>query len=246
MNLFKSLTAPNQNGEGRLYLIPSNDHFLCIESNNGNIDHAELKKSNELSSKSSENHYFDLSNTFNLLPKLSDELINEKALIEFLNWDLNKKVYHFLDEKNSITIHFQTNTLQDIAVSHAIPSVNKHHLSELMLNVSKNNGVHALVFNTQIYITVRLSNQILLCNSFDAKTDEEILYYLLLIYQEKDLSQEETQLIFYGNFPQKPEMTSTYLNTYIRNIELRRFADIQIEYQGIVQLIKEGHAHHQR
>lgn len=239
MNLFQTPTTPVNNGERRMYFIPCDDQFLIVSKLNDQLVAVDIVKSNELSTSIGDCHYIDVDNSFNLLPKLSDEMINEQVLIDFLNWDVNKKVYHFQDAKHNITIHFQTNTINDLLINKTTPSTFKHHISEFLLSIAEYNGVYALYFNGSIFIAAKANEELLLCNCFTAKTDEEVLYYLLLIYQEKDLSHEEMPLVFYGCFPQQPEMTLTYLSKYIRKVKLEQFVQITPDYQGIVQLVKK-------
>ncbi len=242
MTIYQSSSSANSEGGGKVFLFPLKEKFLAISLNSKGIDKAELLTQQELSSQKEEAHYFDLGTSYNLLPTFSDEMLNDEALITFMNWTPQQKVYKRFDEAHGIQIQFQTQTVADFAVSHAIPSVSKHHVLELLLSICKTNGVHLLIFANRVFIAVHMDREIKLCNTFDIKTDEEVLYYLLLIYQELGLSQEEVPLNCYGKFPEKHAETEKHLSVYIRNVKLSCLKDIEPPYQGIAQLTTDHYA----
>lgn len=244
MSLYSATSAPLNEGVGKVYLFPHNEKFLAIIIDQNRILKVDLLSQPELSFIKSESHYFDIGSSFNLLPKLSDELVDEAALKEFMGWTANSKVYHFQENTRGVEIQFQTSSVSDYAVSHSIPAVHKHHIIEIMLSISQLDGVNAVVYANQLYISVVDKTKLVLCNIFNTKTDEEVMYYLLLIFQELGLSQEETKVIFYGNFPENPSNSNQYLSSYFRNFELRQFRDIEEQYQGITQLALAYHENH--
>lgn len=244
MNLYSATSAPLKEGVGKVYLFPRNENFLSITIDQNKVQKVDLLTQNDIASIKAESHYFDIGSYFNLLPKLSDELIDETALKDFMGWSSNSKVYHFLDNARSLEVQFQTSPVSDYAVSHALPAIHKHHVIEMMLSVATENGVHALVYSNQIYIAVVENNELLLCNAYQIKTDEEVMYYLLLVLQELGLSQEDVNVIFYGNFPETPAKTEEYISSYIRNYQLKQFQNIEAKYQGITLLALAYHENH--
>lgn len=240
MNLYAT-SAPINEGVGKVCLFPHDDKFLVIGTHLSEIQSVAILNQSELSEINSECHYFDVGTAFNLLPKISDELINEGALQEFLNWMPNTKIYHRPDNTNNLEIQFQITPVAGYSVSHAIPAVHKHHIIEMMLATSQNEGITALIYQHHIFVAVFVNGQPKLCNLFNAKTDEEIMYYILLVIQELNLPQEEVKLDFYGAFPEKPENTEKYLSSYIRNFSIKTFDKVKHPYQGITQLVSAYH-----
>lgn len=244
MNIYQSISAPDSNGDGNVFLIPNKEKFLVINASDSAITNVSVLGPEEIGKMKGDFHYFDIGQAFNLLPKLSLEMIDEKALIEFLGWDENRKVYQQLEERRNIIIHFQTEPVSDISITQSAPSTIKHHLIEAMISICVKDGVHAMIYQTTLFVVVRNNDETQMCNCFKVSTDEEVMYYLLLLFQELNLSQEETAILFYGNFPDKPEHTEKHLSTYIRNVELRQFEGIDPKFQGIVQLFSKYHANH--
>lgn len=235
MDLYAT-SAPINEGVEKVYLFPHDEKFLVATLDLNDIQRVALLNQSELSEINAECHYFDIGTTFNLLPKISDELINEDALREFLNWMPNTKIYHNSNSSNNLEVQFQVAPISGYSVSRAIPAVHKHHIIEMMLAAGQNEEITVLIYHHHIFITVFVNGQPQLCNIFHAKTDEEIMYYLLLIIQELNLPQEEVKVEFYGAFPEKPENTEKYLSSYIRNFSIKIFDKVKHPYQGIAQL----------
>lgn len=244
MNLYSATSAPLKEGVGKAFLFPHNENFLSITIDQNKVQKVDLLAQNDIASIKAECHYFDIGSHFNLLPKLSDELIDERALKDFMGWSSNAKIYHYLDNNRGVEVQFQTSPVSDYAVSHALPAIHKHHVIEMMLSVSTVNGVYVLVYSNQLFIAMVESNELLLCNVYQVKTDEEVMYYLLLVLQEFGLSQEDVNVVFFGNFPESPSKTEEYLFSYIRNYQLKQFQNIEAKYQGITLLALAYHENH--
>lgn len=242
MIIYKNSSAPTSDGEGSFLLLPHQEKFLSIRFDQNNIQEAKLLERTELNQLSAYTcHYIDIGANFNLLPKLSEEMVDDKALSEFMNWTPTNKVYRSFLPSHRAEIQFQTESVPSLTVSHAIPSVKKHHIIEHLLHIAQDNGMTTLQFSNKLFIAIMKEGKLVLCNSFDAKTDEEILYYILLVYQELNLSQEDFPITFYGALPEHPDQTLEYLKAYIRNADNKVFTAAETAYQGIIQLLLEHH-----
>ncbi|CAG5086261.1 DUF3822 family protein [Parvicella tangerina] len=244
MNIYQSSSLSNLEEGGKTFVFPFNQKFLLVSSSSKGIQVAEILDSSEIQETPNEFYYFDLGIKFNLLPQLSDEMIDEAALIDFMNWDSNQRVYSQFINKHNIELQFQTSAIEDHTITQVIPSVKKHHIASLLLSITKTDGVYLLIYLNKIFITVVSDQQIKLCNIFDAKTDEEVLYYLMLIYQELSLSQEDTATICYGEFPEQPSLSAAYLSKYIRNSTVLTFDGVDSQFKGILKLLDTYHENH--
>jgi hypothetical protein len=243
MTIYQTTSASASSADKSM-LFSHEDKFLCVSFSQNQLHTVQVLTQTELEKIQEESHYFDVHTSYNLLPKLSEEMIDEAALTDFMNWTPNQKVYRNYVDSQKVEVQFQTASIANLSVSRAIPSVLKHHMIELMLSVSNEEGVFAFIYQDKVFVTVHQNGRLALSNSFQAKTDEEVIYYLLLVFQEMDLSQEEMPVFFYGNFPEKPEQTKNYLSAYIRNNTLRNFDKAEAKYQGVIQLALDYHENH--
>lgn len=236
MNIYKASPTATSDSSEKMFVFPHKEKFLVVSFQSDCVHSVDILDRTELSSNN-EAHYFDLSSNFNLIPILSEEMIDEKALVDFMNWTPDQKVYKRVDNTHNIEIQFQPESIANHAISHSIPAIQKHHITELFLNICKGNGVHIFLYLNKLLIIVLFESKVILCNLFETKTDEEVLYFLLLVYQELSLSQEETPVTMYGLFPEKEELTKEYLSTYIRNVALQTHMGIDGKYQGLIKVL---------
>ena len=96
--------------------------------------------------------------------------------------------------------------------------------SELTDNFSQK--VFLNVNNKFIDILYFKNKQLIFFNSFDYKSKEDILYYLLFTFSELSLNPETSHLICCGLVGLESELYGLLYN-YIRNIELLEFEEIQ-------------------
>ncbi len=84
------------------------------------------------------------------------------------------------------------------------------------------NQLHANIIDGSADLLLVKSGQPILYNSFPLRSNEDLIYYILRIYNQFDLSQEETPLIISG----WPDLYSGAMNTlkdYIRTVRFKEF-----------------------
>jgi hypothetical protein len=84
------------------------------------------------------------------------------------------------------------------------------------------NQLHANISHGSADLVLVKSGQLILYNSYPLRTDEDLIYYILRIYDQFDLSQEETPLIMSG-WPDLYSGAMKTLNDYIRTVRLKEF-----------------------
>ena len=92
----------------------------------------------------------------------------------------------------------------------AFPNVKLNHnlfpLIEIVLKNNRNSHerqqVHLNFFREYFEIVVVNGSKLVQCNSFNFKTERDILYYVLYVFDQLKLSPENTDLIIHGHLPQ--------------------------------------------
>ena len=124
----------------------------------------------------------DLSGNFVLIPEVLFDNDLKHQLIGVSNSDSVKAVKYLNDVVvwNQSTQTDYSNVKSLVHFAHCI----------LMYNESQENGLNAFWSNDKLFVCLKIKDQLHLINSYEAKTVEEALYYLMLITQEFDLDQE--------------------------------------------------------
>lgn len=238
MLIYQDTTA-SQNEDDVVQIFPIENDFLLVRNDGTKVIEVSKLDKTKLSEPKGHFHYFDTGISYNLMPRLSEEMIDEKALVSFFNWNENSKVYRSFHPSTKIELQFQTEIAKVTPITQANASVNIHHILGLFLDSKLAEGVTVLTYAGKLIVGVLFENDVKLCNIFPCTTDEEILYYSLMVYQEIDLDQEVIPLHFYGSFIQNVNRTEELLSSYIRNVNIHQFNEVnEIHFSGLVEMIK--------
>jgi len=79
------------------------------------------------------------------------------------------------------------------------------------------------------------SNQLLMSNSFKVRSTEDLIFFILYLYEQFGLSQEECPVVLSG-FPELFPGSTELLYKYLKNILFRRFPDVFTYSQTFIEL----------
>jgi hypothetical protein len=112
------------------------------------------------------------------------------------------------------------NFLEDNFKNHKL----SHHLTslvEIIVNKYKNLDENKTVFinlgQSFLDVLVLENQKLLLCNTFQFKTGEEFIYYLMFVFEQMKLNPEKNNLTIIGEI-EKDSALYGYIEKYIRNI----------------------------
>jgi len=91
-------------------------------------------------------------------------------------------------------------------------------------NQNINNTVFANVHSTHFDITVIDGEKLVFYNSFNYRSEEDFIYYLIFVLEQLKLNPEEVKLILLGEI-QKRSMVYDLLYKYIRNVSFGKLND---------------------
>lgn len=237
MMIFKNPALEHIKEDIKAFTFPHQNDFLEVSCHNKEILSAFIKSSDQFG-EGSQNHFYSTDTQFNILPVLSEELVDSKALQNFLDWNSNQKVFRNINPTYNIETQFQVSPVHYSAITRRFPSAFFHHYSELLLSIKNPKDVTILQYDDNLLLMVKLDGQLKLMNTYKVKTPDEILYYTLLVYQELGLSVEEHELFcFIDSF--KGQNIPDLFKLYIRRVMNANFAVEDKHYLGILSLIKE-------
>lgn len=104
-------------------------------------------------------------------------------------------------------------------------AVFRHHSSvfvEYLLALHKSsvrNEVHVYVFPGYMDVVVLVSGKLILYNRYPIQTPEDFAYFLVCVYEELELTADNTPYFFYGEITEKSEMLKL-ASKYLKNIHL--------------------------
>ena len=179
----------------------------------------------------------------NLLTFAPQVLFDEAYMSSYLQY--NTKVFESDFFTNDVISNYEINTVY-------IPYVNinnflidrfggfnyKHSFTYLVkkaLDFSKNIDETEMYIHVQDYnfqIIVAKNQQLVLFNSFEYKTDEDFIYYLLFTAEQLNLNPETVKLKLFGNINKESNLYEIAYK-YIRNVSL--FLDHNVLENGISQ-----------
>jgi hypothetical protein len=173
---------------------------------------------------------------FTLVPKV---LFSNKDEERFLNFN-NGNENGFIVKKNLLQraeawcifdlphnlIEYLDSVLPGANVSH-----NLFPLIEVVLRSNKNfpdrQQVHLNFFREYFEIVIVNGTKLMQCNIFNYKTERDILYYVLYVFDKLKLSPEKTDLVIHGHLPQVSPVYHL-LKKYVRKTV---FAKLDTTYQ---------------
>lgn len=158
---------------------------------------------------------------------------------DFFTFD---KIQNF--EINNVYIPFINinNFLLDRYKSFEYKNSNSILVSKLLENVSNEAGTVLFVnFQESNFELVILSNQkLLLYNSFEYKTKEDFVYYLLFTIEQLNLSPETAKVILLGNINEN-DPCYTFAYNYIRDISFLKTDYLQQKWNKTQQEILQNY-----
>jgi hypothetical protein len=110
----------------------------------------------------------------------------------------------------------------------------KHNLFPLIESVLKNNRnysdrqqVHLNFFREYFEMVIVNGSKLIQCNIFNYKTERDILYYVLYVFDQMKLSPENTDLVIHGHLPQ----VSPVYHLLKKYVKKTVFATLDTAYQ---------------
>jgi hypothetical protein len=98
----------------------------------------------------------------------------------------------------------------------------RHNLFSLVERALKENKnfpdrkqVHVNFFRTYFELIVLSGTRLLLCNQFNYSVDNDVIYYVLYVFDQLKLSADNTELVIHGRFQQADPMYQIF-KKYIR------------------------------
>ncbi len=180
-------------------------------------------------------------NEFTLMPNLSIEQLPENIIPSFLKWtnsDTSNIVKNpLLFDNISILFNFPTEQ-----ITKRFPAAKFTHGIEFLVNQSmlstKDESITALVLEKQLLLSVIKNGHLQLSNIFQVENNEEVIYYIMLMFQELDLTAENVILQIYGECEEQPFLEQ-HLSKFIRNTTSNIHPSISnMKYSGIAKFIE--------
>lgn len=146
--------------------------------------------------------------------------------------------YDKLIRTESINCYTQNLQLANI-ITYYYPVVQFLHQNSTLIeaiasSADRNPNIHIQFNRMSIDLVVFVDNKLVLQNSFDYKTSEDVIYYLLYIMEQLGLSQEETIVSISGNIL-KDSAVYRLLYKYIKELRLVELP-VQVDYSQPTRL----------
>ncbi len=127
-----------------------------------------------------------------------------------------------LSKAEAWCIYSMPENLKDFILLKFPRAVIRHNLFPLIERTLKENKnfpdrkqVHLNFFRTYFELIVISGPKLLLCNQFNYSADNDVLYYVLYIYDQLKLAPDTTELVIHGAFQQADPMYQTF-KKYVR------------------------------
>ena len=156
-----------------------------------------------------------------LIPKEIYNKNNEKEILKF-NTNIYKKIFaNELVSQDAIIVYTIPNeiiTLTKVLFPIANYIAQEKILIDLFYNKQKNTEcVYLSIYSQQVIITVFNGKKLIFNNTFDFKTSEDLLYYVLFTLEQLQLSRENVKVVLLGLIKNN-DLNYKLLYEYIRNI----------------------------
>ena len=176
--------------------------------------------------------YYNKSST--LVPS---ELFDHKNSLNYLKYTATIQTNDLA--ANDLILHEQINNvyIPNVEINNFIfekfKAFNFYHYSSLL--IEKFSNTHTDKFSQKVFLNVNDSfidilyfknKQLIFFNSFDYKSKEDIIYFLLFIFSELSINPENIHLVCCGLIDLESELYALLYN-YIRNIELLESEEIE-------------------
>ena len=156
-----------------------------------------------------------------LIPKEIYNKNNEKEILQF-NTNIYKKI--FADElvlQDTIIVYTIPNeiiTLTKVLFPTANYIAQEKILIDLFYNKQENTEcVYLSIYSQQVIITIFNGKKLIFNNTFDFKTSEDLLYYVLFSLEQLQLSRENVKVVLLGLIKNN-DLNYKLLYEYIRNL----------------------------
>lgn len=124
--------------------------------------------------------------------------------------------------QQSLVNHYTVDATVASVLNKRFPKGEWWHLQSLLLTKQAAGGVRvtATVYFNEVQVTVERNGNWLLLQSYNYQTPEDVLYYILNVMQQLNLSQEETTVYLQGMIDQHSALYDV-LYSYILNLQLK-------------------------
>lgn len=185
--------------------------------------------------------YASTGSQFTLLPNLSIEQIALKEIQSFLKWE-DKPNISIVKNKlmfDDISLLFQIHLEE---TSKLYPAAHFKHVVEILVNHAMkqqdDNSITTLLIENQLVLCAIKNSKLQLSNIFQVASNEEIIYYIMLMVQELNLDVETLNLQIYGEFEEKAFLREN-LSNFVRNVTSNVNSNIQdMRYSGVAKFIE--------
>lgn len=162
---------------------------------------------------------------FTVCPTLFSNIEHNRLLLEFNTGSSGDKIILNDDVNTNITIIYAIEEELKSILDHYFPNHQLRHtltvLTKLMLfmdELLKENMIVS-IHSSHIEVILKQGHSVLLINQYSVKTQEDILYYLLFILEQYQLSPLTVNITLVGNTESSGNLISS-LKKYIKNIRL--------------------------
>jgi hypothetical protein len=166
-----------------------------------------------------------ISDKIMLIPEILFSKENLKVHFEFNHQldDLDEIHYNKLEYINSYVVFVIPNLIANIFIQH-FPGIRFYNQNHVLLNgilsksVTEKIRITVFIHPDNIDIAVTEAHKLLLLNSFKYKTDADIAYYILMLFEQFNLNGEINELYLCGNIDRNSRSIGN-LQQYIKHIK---------------------------
>jgi hypothetical protein len=178
---------------------------------------------------------------FTLMPNLSVEQLPADAIPNFLKWNTNSELSILKNPLlfDNISILFQISKKQ---LTKTFPAATFKHGVEILVNQcmlsNQKDTLTVVLIDNQLILSVIKDGKLQLSNIFQVESNEEVIYYIMLMFQELNLDAEKVSIQLYGECEEKPYLEE-HLSSFVRNVTSNIHPSISnMKYSGIAKFIE--------
>lgn len=158
-----------------------------------------------------------------LVPAILNKDEDKEILVELV---YGKRKHDFFEKdfvlQQNLVNHYTVNETAGALLNAQFPQGQWWHVQSLLLTrqAARETRITATIWFNTLQLTVEKNGNWLLLQSYDYRTPEDVLYYLLNVMQQLGLSQEETTVYLQGMIDQRSALYDVLYN-YILNLQLK-------------------------
>jgi hypothetical protein len=185
--------------------------------------------------------YISTVSHFTLMPNLSIEQLPTEAIAEFLKWNSSTELSIIKNPLlfDNISILFQ---ISKSTFTKSLPAANFKHGIEVLVNQcmlsNQKDSLTTVLWDNQLILNVLKDGKLQLSNIFQVENNEEVIYYIMLMFQELSLDFEKVIVQIYGECEETPFLEKN-LSGFVRNVTSHIHPFISnMKYSGIAKFIE--------